>query len=202
MLDILSFLQKKYRLTLAIAHVNYQLRGKDSVADELFVKTLSETYDIPCFTKRYPKDSAKTSEQALRSFRYDFFESIMKTRSFDTLALGHQMNDQAETFLMRLLRGAGPKGLSAMLPKNDNRIRPLLILKREDILRYLDTRGLGFRTDKSNTDTRYTRNRIRHELLPLLEDRFNPNVIATLAKSAGLFRGEDGSKPRSNKNVL
>ncbi len=187
LLDMLVLLKKRYDTNLAIAHVNYQLREEESKNDELFVRELAKRYRIPCFVKRYPKKSRKHDEESLRTFRYTFFSALSERHAFDTIALGHQKNDQAETFLMNLLRGSGPLGLASMSPKHEKYIRPLLDTSREDILRYLTLRELTFRSDQSNTETRYTRNRIRHELIPLLKERFNPNIITTLAKSATLF---------------
>lgn len=188
LLDLLVFLQKKYAFTLAIAHVNYQLRQEASDLDEAFVRRLARAYGVPCYIKRYSKRCKKHDEETLRTFRTTFFETLRKKHHFQTIALGHHANDQAETLLMNLLRGSGPMGLAGMLPHHQAKIRPLLALKREDILRYLHARSLPFRTDESNSDAHYTRNRIRHELLPLLENRFNPNIVATLARSATHFQ--------------
>ena len=185
---MLAFLAKKNTFTLAIAHVNYQLRGVDSLKDESFVRSLASDYHVPCFVKRYPKSAKKQDEQTLRNFRYSFFESLCQKHGFTRIALGHQKSDQTETFLLNLLRGSGPVGLSSMLPRHNLRIRPLLDLDRSDILQYLEARSLTFRTDSSNTDIRYTRNRIRHVLLPFLKQHFNPNIISTLAHSATLFQ--------------
>ncbi|MBP7811375.1 MAG: tRNA lysidine(34) synthetase TilS [Candidatus Moranbacteria bacterium] len=187
LLDILAFLRERYDTSLAIAHINYQLRGEESDRDEFFVRELAKYYQVPCFVRHYPKNSRKNDEESLRTFRYTFFAALSKRHHFDTVALGHQQNDQAETLLLNLLRGSGPLGLAGMSPKHGNYIRPLLDTPREDVLRYLAVRGLAFKSDASNTDTRYARNRIRHELVPLLQKRFNPNIIATLARSATLF---------------
>ena len=200
LLDMLAFKGKKYELSLGIAHVNYQLRGKDSAADERFVRTLAKRYQIPCFIKRYPTGMPH-DENTLREFRYAFFEKLRKQYRFDRLALGHHMGDQAETLLMNLIRGAGPMGMAGMLPKHNSHIRPLLALDRTHILRYLAACSLEFRTDESNTDTRYTRNRIRCELLPLLRDRFNPNIIATLARSASRFQSIVPHVPQAGKTA-
>lgn len=200
LLDILAFLSQKYSFSLGIAHVNYQLRGKDSATDERFVRTLAQHYQIPCFIQRYPVGRPH-DENTLREFRYAFFEKLRKQHRFDRLALGHHMGDQAETLLMNLIRGAGPMGMAGMLPKHNSHIRPLLALDRTHILRYLAACSLEFRTDESNTDTRYTRNRIRHELLPLLRDRFNPNIIATLARSASRFQVITPCAPQARKTA-
>ncbi len=212
LLDILAFLQKRCSTTLAIAHVNYQLREEESKADELFVRGLAKQYQLPCFVKRYPKNTKKFDEESLRNFRYHYFTEIATKHGFDTIALGHQKNDQAETFLLNLLRGSGALGLASMLPKHGPYIRPLLDTSRGEILQYLSTRHLKFRLDKSNADVRFTRNRIRKELIPFLQNRFNPNIITTLAHSATLFRdrtrdtGDDASicpvSYQPNKAVL
>ena len=188
---MLAFLKTRYHTTLAIAHVNYQLRGKESAGDEIFIQELAKKYQIPCFIAHYPQTSDKHDEKSLRDFRYRFFSLISEQQSFDTIALGHQKNDQAETFLMNLIRGSGPLGLASMPPEHGKYIRPLLDTSREDILQYLSACKLPFRQDRSNADVRYTRNRIRKELLPLLERRFNPNILATLAHSAMLFGDMD-----------
>lgn len=200
LLDMLTFLSQKYPISLGIAHVNYQLRGEDSAADEQFVRTLARRYQIPCFIKRYPS-SQPHDENTLRDFRYAFFEKLMGQHRFDRLALGHHRDDQAETLLMNLIRGTGPMGMAGMLPKHGSHIRPLLALDRAQILQYLTACCIEFRTDKSNSDTRYTRNRIRHELLPLLRDRFNPNIIATLARSASRFQTSLSQAPKTRKRV-
>lgn len=187
LLDILDFLKKKYSTALAIAHVNYQLRGKEASGEELFVRKLAERYQIPCFVKRYPKSSTKHDEESLRNFRYNFFSLLSEKNGFHAIALGHHKNDQAETLLMNLLRGSGPLGLAGMLPKHGKYIRPLLNTSKEDVLQYLASCKLSFMQDMSNTDSHYTRNRIRQELIPFLQERFNPNIISTLARSATLF---------------
>lgn len=187
LLDMLMFLRKKDTSGLAIAHVNYRLRGRRSDGDELFVRKLAKQYGIPCFVGHYPKNSRKNDEESLRNFRYDFFSSLSEQHGFENIALGHQKNDQAETLLMNLIRGTGPLGLAGMPSRHGKYIRPLLNVTRTDILHYLSARQLTFRSDESNTETRYTRNRIRQELIPLLETRFNPNIITTLSRSALLF---------------
>ncbi len=184
---MLDFLKTRYNTTLAIAHVNYQLRGNDSDDDELFVQELAKKYQIPCFISHYPQTTSGHDEKSLRDYRYNFFCLISEQQDFDTIALGHQKNDQAETFLMNLIRGSGPLGLASMAPEHGKIIRPLLNTSREDIIQYLSACSLPFRHDKSNADVRFTRNRIRQDLIPFLEQRFNPNILATLARSAALF---------------
>ena len=119
--------------------------------------------------------------------RYAFFEKLRQKTHADIIAVAHNENDQAETFLLRLLRGSGMQGLAAMRPKHDRIIRPLIQISRDDILRYLTERRLAYREDRSNTDVRFLRNRIRHELLPLLEAKFQPRAKKILAQTAALL---------------
>ncbi|MBI2439367.1 MAG: tRNA lysidine(34) synthetase TilS [Candidatus Moranbacteria bacterium] len=185
LLDILAALQKKHRLSLSVAHVNYRLRGKDSDEDERFVQKLAAHYKIPCFIHTPPK-KIQASEEALRVIRYNFFEKTRKKNNADRIIIAHHEDDQAETILLRLLRGSGLSGLQSMQPKNDFLVRPLLTTSRADILLYLKERKLSFREDKSNNDEHYLRNRIRHTLLPLLAKNFQPNIRQSLAKTAFL----------------
>ena len=184
LLDCLVFLGKKYKWRLHIAHVNYSLRGEESDADEQLVRERATFYGIP-LTVLHPEVPSDTNnlEARLRTIRYEFFETLRIQLGFDAIAVAHTQDDQAETVLLRLLRGAGLRGLGAMRFREGVVIRPFLFVTKSDILRYLEEKSLPFRVDQSNTDSRFTRNRIRHELLPLLET-FNPNIRATLARSA------------------
>jgi len=122
--------------------------------------------------------------------RYGFLHRVAEKIGASRIATGHTAEDQAETFLMRLLRGAGVTGLSAIPPVRENIIRPLIEITREDVLEYLQSRGLEYVSDLSNTKPVYTRNRIRMEVLPVLK-RFNPRIVETLASTAALLRDED-----------
>jgi tRNA(Ile)-lysidine synthase len=181
-------LREKYALRLAVAHVNYALRGKDSASDETFVRTCCESYDIQLFVL-HPK-AKSASEEALRDVRYTFFEKIAGKHAFDHVAVAHTRDDQAETVLLRLLRGAGLDGLAAMYPKRENIIRPFLGTSRKEVLAYLKSEKIPFRTDRSNKDTRYLRNRVRHLLIPYIEKRFQPNIRAILARTASIIADE------------
>jgi tRNA(Ile)-lysidine synthase len=183
LLDTLFCLAKKYDWKLHIAHVNYRLRKQDSDADEALVRERAQIYDIP-LSILHPKKSKETGnlEARLRAIRYEFFEKLRKKLGATSIAVAHTQDDQAETLLLRLIRGAGLSGLGAMRPREGMIIRPLLLTPKDDILTYLKEKGLPFRTDESNADSRFTRNRVRHELLPFLET-FNPNIRETLATS-------------------
>lgn len=184
LLDCLVTLGKKYDWTLHIAHVNYALRGEDSDRDEQLVRERADYYRVPISVLR-PDISGKTNnlEARLRSIRYEFFETLRVRLGFDTIAVAHTEDDQAETVLLRLLRGSGLRGLGAMRPRDGVIIRPLLCTPKTDTVRYLEKNALPFRIDQSNADSKFTRNRIRHELLPFLET-FNPSIRGTLAQSA------------------
>lgn len=183
LLSVLKKLESKYDLKLHVAHVNYGLRGADSDHDEEFVRKLAEKYDIEISVLKPKKSQYKGNlENSLRDIRYNFFEKIRKELDFDLIAVAHNQDDQAETVLMRIIRGSGLNGLSAMKAKAGFVIRPLLQTSKKDILAYLKQNKLKFCTDKSNLDERFTRNGVRHGLLPYLEKNFNPRVKQTLGQ--------------------
>ena len=190
LLHILARLAPKYDLSLHIAHINYGLRGDDSDADCLLVQKLAQQYAIPLSVHTTTVTPKANVEAKLRDIRYNFFETIRQEHGFDTIAIAHNQNDQAETLLMRLIRGSGLSGLSAMNMYTNHIIRPLLHTSRADIMRYIEQEQLLFRIDASNTDPHFLRNRIRHHLIPYLENDFNPHIQATLAQTAALI-GEE-----------
>ncbi|MFZ2225952.1 MAG: tRNA lysidine(34) synthetase TilS [Candidatus Moraniibacteriota bacterium] len=190
LLDIFCKLQNKYNLELAIAHINYGLRGKDSEKDEQFVKKLVNKYSLPLEILKAKVREKNKSEEKLRDIRYAFFEKVREKRKFDLIVVAHNADDQAETVLMRLIRGTGLSGLSAMQPKNNRIIRPLLETSRKEIIDYLKSNKLTYRIDKTNKESIYLRNKIRNKLIPYLEKNYNPNLKQVLAKSAKTF-GED-----------
>lgn len=187
LLDVLVFLSKKYNWQLHIAHVNYGLRGEDSKADEVFVRNLAEQHDIPCSILEAKAMQQNNLEEHLRDIRYRFFEETRLKHGFDAIAIAHTIDDQAETLLMRLIRGSGLSGLRAMRPKVGSIVRPLLKTTREDILTYLKERNLSYRTDSSNTDERFFRNKVRHHLIPYLQKEFNPAIKDVLVKTADII---------------
>lgn len=191
MLHIFSRLQKKYNLELIIAHVNYGLRGQDSNLDEKLVEDLAKKYNLKIFIKKITapdliskKQKKKDiSEQNLRDIRYAFFEKIRSTNNFNFISIAHNTDDQTETYLMRVIRGAGLTGLSAILFKNKKIIRPLLATSRNEIMIYLKKNKLSWRLDKTNLEPNFLRNKIRHYLIPYLERKFNPNIKRTILNS-------------------
>lgn len=184
LLDILSKLKNKYNLEILVAHINYGLRGSDSDKDEKVVEKLVAKYgfEIEILTVQNLK-IAEINENELRNIRYNFFEKIRERNNFNIVAVAHNRDDQAETFLMRMLRGSGLQGMRSIRPKNEKIIRPLLRISREEILDYLKDTKLSYRIDKSNTDIRFFRNKIRQQLIPYLEKKYNPVIKKTLSDS-------------------
>ena len=184
LLDLLVNIAAKDNLSLIVAHVNHGVRGEKSDHDEKFVADLAKTYDLPCETFRVEQSKEQQNENAWREARYDFFEKVRAKHDAHKIAVAHTKNDQAETVLLRMLRGAGLQGLSAMKFQRDAIIRPLLGVSRDEILAYCDENNITFCTDETNADTTFLRNRVRHELLPLLSKNYNKNIVDTLATAA------------------
>lgn len=181
-------------LELAGAHLNHGLRGKESEADAEFVRSLAADYHIPCVVEKLSpseRPEGGNAEARAREQRYRFLQRIGDSLGVQRIALGHTRNDQAETVLLRLLRGSGSLGLAAIpLTRADRFIRPLLSIDREDLRTYLRSRGVGWREDSSNRDLRFARNRVRHELIPWLAKSFNPAIVEVLARTAENLRGD------------
>ena len=190
LLYALNALKEELKLKLYIAHLNHSLRGRESNQDQEFVKKLSEKLKIPAFFKKVDASTAAKnshSEEAARKIRFDFLFQTANENRIVKIALGHNQDDQAETVLMRLLRGSGLLGLSAILPKRKIGdfviIRPLLGTKRKEIEGFLRLKKITPRTDSSNLKEIYFRNRLRHKLIPELE-KYNPNIKEVLAGTA------------------
>lgn len=194
MLALFLDIQSRYDLDLVVAHLNHEFRGKESKADEEFVRALAAHYRLPCVVKNMsPADLPQSGNQEdwAREQRYQFLQNTADSLSAQRIALGHTQNDQAETVLLRLLRGSGSLGLAAMpVYRNPRVIRPLLSVKREAIRCYLRSRHWQWREDSSNQDMRFSRNRVRHSLIPLIEQVFNSNIVEVLAGTAESLRGD------------
>lgn len=175
-----------------VCHLNHQLRGPASDADAEFVRVLATQYGLnnTIEWRKVPGD-----EGGARRARHELFAEVAARTGIQKLALAHTADDQAETFLLRLLRGAGVPGLVGIWPErqlgNLRVIRPMLTVKRNEVMEYLGTHKLKYREDASNADTRFTRNRVRHELLPMLERDFNPAIREVLLHTAEILRDED-----------
>jgi tRNA(Ile)-lysidine synthase len=166
---------KEAQVNFEVAHVNFQLRGEESDGDEKSVKTWCDNNNvhlsrISLSTKEEAVKSGNGTQAAARKLRYDYFEKLLYERKADYIAVAHHKNDQAETLILHLLRSVDPDALGCMSMKTGNVIRPLLEWTSKEIEEEIKNDGVVFREDSSNTDPKYTRNRIRHEVLPLLED--------------------------------
>lgn len=184
LMDILAKIKKKGEMEIHIAHINYGLRGRDSQKDEKLVQKLAEKYQLGLSVLESKKiKKTEINEENLRNIRYNFFEKVREELGYDLIAVAHNQDDQAETFLMRIIRGAGLQGLSGMKYKNDRIIRPLLGISKKEILEYLKNEKIEFRLDKTNKKNQFFRNKIRNKLVPYLEKNFNSNIKKTIADS-------------------
>jgi tRNA(Ile)-lysidine synthase len=186
-------------LEISVAHFNHRIRP-EARDDEAFVRELARRWVLPLVSgsKNVRREAAKRKlnlEEAARVLRYEFLRRAARKTGATKIATGHTMNDQAETFLMRLFRGTGLSGLAGIEPVSGPAycpvIRPLLGVRREEVEAYLRAEGLAFRTDASNLDRRFLRNRIRLGLLPELERNYEPRIVEHLAALASLVREED-----------
>ena len=194
LLSLLYHLARPWRLTLTVVHCNYGLRGAESDGDEAFVSDFCRERQLPFVIHRplLVKRRQRSSLQATaRDARYDFMKQLAHEVGADRITVGHTANDQAETVLMWLLRGAGMTGLAGMpYVREDMFIRPLLAATREEVVAYLDHEGLTYRRDSSNEKPLYHRNRIRKELLPVLT-RLAPAAVRVLQRQADLLREDE-----------
>ena len=180
---------------LAIAHLNHLTRGEDSREDAAFVAQLGGKLDLETFVEEIDVDlekkRMKTSfQETARIVRYAFLERVLKKWGGTWIALGHTADDQVETVLMNLLRGSGTRGLSGMPPQRDRLIRPLYECFRHEVEAYINRCGLVFRSDTTNQSDDYLRNRVRRELIPLLES-YNPQVKSTLIETSRIVNDDE-----------
>jgi len=196
LLFLLRELASAGELTVAgVAHLNHGLRDAAN-EDEQFCRALAGSCDLPFRSdlvdvRRRAVEHRTTLEDAGRTARYELFARVSRELQADVVATGHTVNDQAETFLLRLLRGAGSRGLGGVRPRVGQVIRPLLDLDRAELRAYLAQLGQPFRDDASNDDVGIPRNRIRHELLPLLQRDFSPGIVGILAREAEIARSDE-----------
>jgi len=178
------------------AHLNHQLRGGDADQDEAFCAAFTRQLGVPFVSERadvagLARAQKRSIEDTARSVRYAFLERAATSLHADAIAVAHTKQDQAETFLLRLVRGAGTRGLAAIHPRAGRVIRPLLDLDRAALRDYLAARDEAFREDSTNADVAIPRNRVRHELIPYLRSHFSPGVTDVLARAAELARQDE-----------
>jgi tRNA(Ile)-lysidine synthase len=194
LLHLLLRIRDRYELELIVGHFNHKLRGEESDSDEEFVRELANRYHLSCltecvsFAERWTSRSGNVESWA-RDRRYEFFSRMSSPYQIRKIALGHTMDDQAETVLMRLVRGSGTLGLAAIPHVREGLfIRPLICIKREEILGFLTQHQFEYREDSSNREEKFLRNRVRRELVPLLKVKYNPRIVELLSNTADIFR--------------
>lgn len=195
LLSILNKLKERYKIKLFAFHLNHKLRAKEADGDAKFVRNLCRKLKIPCRIetfdiRNYAKKNHLSLETAAREIRYRLLEKERQRTKSQRIALGHNLNDNAETVLLNLIRGTGTSGLSGIPPIRARIIRPLIETTREAIIQYLNSEGIAYRLDSSNRNLRYRRNFIRLKIVPLLK-RLNPQFTEAVFRTAQVLRAED-----------
>lgn len=195
LLTALYRLRHQYALTLIVAHVNHQLRGAEAERDDMFVERQANQLGLSFFRSRVDVKALQRSaglspQHAARHLRYAFFYALQQEVNAAHIALGHTADDQAETLLMRLLRGGGAGSLAGMPIKRPPYIRPLMTSSRDDVMQFLAAESIPWVVDRSNLQRKYLRNRLRSELLPVLK-QVNPRIVVRLNELAGMIRADN-----------
>jgi tRNA(Ile)-lysidine synthase len=188
MLDLFTRMDYK----IAVAHCNFQLRGEESDGDQAFVADLCRQAGLRLYTKKfetasYASEKGISIQMAARDLRFEWLAGLRKEEDYDLIATGHNLNDSVETILINLTRGTGINGLTGIDPVSGHIIRPLLFATRQMIMHYADENSISYREDSSNIQTRYTRNKIRHNVIPVLE-QINPSVLYSISETAEFLK--------------
>lgn len=197
LLHLLNSLKNKYELKLGAAHINHMLRGEEAIKDEQYSKSFCESlgidfYSIRLDVDKIAKDRGVSTETAGRDCRYNFFNSIKDKYGYTKIATAHNANDQAETIIMRIMRGTGLEGLGGIPVFRDNLyIRPILFLEREYIEKYCEDNNLNPRIDRTNLENIYSRNKIRLDILPYMQKNFNNDVIKAINRMSLLLQDDN-----------
>ena len=182
---VMAHLFKDAGFDAVIAHCNFHLRGTDSDEDEEFVRSLAASLEMPVKVKQFNVDEVVQEkgisvQMAARELRYDWFNELLDTQACDAVATAHNKNDSVETFFLNLSRGTGIRGLTGIPSRNEKIIRPMLFASREEIVNYRTVHHIDFREDASNLETKYRRNKIRHDVIPVMQ-QINPGFIDTMS---------------------
>lgn len=207
LLHILNGLKEKLNFEIVVAHINHMIR-KEAEEETQYVKNFCDKLGIKCYIKRIDvidksnKEKIGT-EEAGRKARYDFFEEVLNIVNANKIATAHNENDNAETVLMNIFRGAGTSGLKGIEPIRDNKyIRPIIECERSEIEEYCRVNKLQPKIDKTNLENVYTRNKIRNVLIPEIKKEFNPNIVESLNKLSILARQENNFIQEYAKNIM
>ncbi len=196
LLAVFLELRTAWLLDLSLGHFNHKLRPRAG-EDEKFVREVAKKYDLPLFVasedvRSYAKRNRLNLEEAGRILRYDFLSKTAQAIGGTKIATGHTLNDQAETFFLRLMRGSGLKGLCGILPVVEGRIiRPLLSVEKKNILEYVQKKGMEFREDESNLDRSFARNKVRLDLIPYIQENFEPKIVHRIGKIVAILQKEE-----------
>ncbi|HSR04512.1 MAG TPA: tRNA lysidine(34) synthetase TilS [Proteiniclasticum sp.] len=193
LLLMLHALKEELHIELGACHVNHMLRGKDAEEDEIFCSEVARKLSIPFYSMKkdvrgYAKKKGLSVEVAGRELRYAFFKDIMVNHRYEKCATAHHLDDQVETVLLNLMRGSGLNGLTGMSPKREEYIKPILFLKKEELLAYLKEQSMEPREDDSNMESIYQRNKVRNKLIPYIRENFNEDFPETIWRMTDLLR--------------
>ncbi len=184
---VLAHVCHQLHMDFALAHCNFKLRGKESDDDETFLKVLAKQFGVSFFTtsfdtEAYAKNSKKSIQTVARELRYQWFKELLQRHQLDYVLTAHNTNDNLETFIINLTRGSGLEGFTGIPPVNNKIIRPLLAFSRDQITMYAIKNNIEWREDTSNASVKYVRNKVRHKIVPVLQD-INPNMLDSFKKT-------------------
>jgi len=202
LLCVLKYFSSNYRLKLLAAHINYNLRGENSIQDEKFCRSLCDSLSIHLVVKNVQLENNTGMEAKAREIRMNFFNELLSMYKMNKVALGHNQKDQTETVLFRLARGTSLSGLKGILPVNGDIIHPLLPYSREEIYEFLEAEGIQWREDESNNENKYSRNKIRNEIVPWFEKNINAKFIEHVYNTTVLLDEADEIVFNSALNCL
>ncbi len=207
LLDLLWRMRAEASLELVVAHLHHGLREEAADADAQFVQDMARLYDLPFYWDKvsvaaYREEKKISTQVAARELRYDFLRAVAKQCQAQRIALGHHADDQAETILHHVIRGTGVAGLGGMDPVRAPFVRPLLSIRRQRIEKYCRWRKLNYRDDQSNRDHSYTRNRLREQIIPLLERDYNPSLVEALVRLGEICRAENTFIDQQAEHIL
>lgn len=205
LLAALHALSLELNITLHVAHLDHMVRGQESADEAEFVRRIAGMFSVPSTIEKidvplYCRERGLSLQAGAREVRYEFLQTVLSAQGARRIATGHTADDQAETLLLRLIRGAGVSALSGIPPVRGAVIRPLIEISRDEIMAYLHSNKLDHVSDPSNAKPVYTRNRIRLELMPVLK-QFNPRIVQVLAAEAGLLRDENDAAEASLQSL-
>ena len=196
LLHILKQLESEYKICIYAAHLNHQIRGIEAQKDAMYISNLCDSLGVKFFVKsidvpKYCKENGLSIEEGARKLRYEMFYEIKEKTNSNKIAVGHNINDQVETILMRMMRGTGLQGLKGIDHKRDDVIiRPILDINRSDIEKYCEEHNLNPRIDSTNLENIYTRNKIRLDLIPYMKENFNENIVEAIARMGNNLKSD------------